>query len=221
MAYTAEKCQLMGTWSATESGLVSTLINESSGDCSELLDAAGAFSVTVARYEVIDSGIELMDANGSVSATLTEADRSEWPRAVEAEYVKAELGQEFGPKAELVELPDGYVPPTAEDIVGGRWLPLDTEASDYWQDARRPHAQFYLAGRWTGADGCNGLGGTWSLDSTTGEWLARTGGQTQIYCKNVNVDAMVAPAAAVGFDGVELVFFDDEGTEIGLFVREG
>lgn len=220
VAYTAEQCELMGSWSATESGLASMLINASSGKCGDLLNEAGAFSSTVARFEITDAGAELMDADGAVSATFTEADRSEWPKAVDVEYVTAELEGEFGSTAGGAELPEGYVAPTAADIVGGRWLPVGTAASDYWQDARRPHAQFLNSGRWTGADGCNGLGGTWSLDEKTGEWLASTGGQTDIGCRNVDVSAMVAPAATVGLDGDELVFFNDEGTEIGRFVRE-
>ncbi len=120
----------------------------------------------------------------------------------------------------MVALPEGVVAPTVEELIDGRWLPEGTESSDEWSEADRPHASFLASGRWRGSDGCNGLGGTWSLDEVTGQWLSSNGGQTEIGCNNVDVATMVAVAVAVGLDGDDLVFFDDKGVEIGRFVQE-
>ena len=219
--YASDSCELMGSWSASKSGLASISIDSWAGGCTEMSEASYALTTRVARFEALADGVEFSDPAGQASLSLTRAsDSADWPPSVDVQGVTAALDEKYVDQHAAGSLPDGMVPPTAEQLGEGRWLPVETASSDYWPEKDRPHATFLPEGIWQGSDGCNGQGGNWSMDLETGEWLASSGIQTLMGCRNVDVAGMVAPAVAVGLDGDELVFFDDKGAEIGRFVQE-
>ena len=96
------------------------------------------------------------------------------------------LAEPYAPPKGTFGLPEGMVPPTPEQLTSGRWVPAGSGSNEPgWPD--EPYAQFVSSGSWSGSDGCNGQGGSWSLDSQTGEWLASAGPQTLIGCNNVDI----------------------------------
>ena len=219
--YLSNPCELMGSWSASESGLASMSVDSWSGNCTDMGESAYALTTRIARFESGADDIGFRDSEGEVSLALTPAtDSSDWSSAVDVRDVTAALDEKYVAQGGIPSLPDGLVPPSAEQLVEGRWLPVDTASSDYWPDKDRPHATFLPEGIWQGSDGCNGQGGNYSFDPDSGEWLASSGAQTLIGCRNVDVAGMIAPARMVALDGDELMFFDAKGAEIGRFVQE-
>lgn len=69
-------------------------------------------------------------------------------------------------------------------------------------------------GSWTGSDGCNGLGGRWSVGAG-GELLATAGPETTIGCENVAIAQWLTTAVTAALDGGTLVLLDAAGTAIG------
>lgn len=216
-------CELMGRWSATASGLLALQIDAASGSCGGDLEPAWAFASGIQRFVVSERGlVRLTDAQGSTVVALTSAGApTDWPGelAPDGELVRA-LDQPFPEAPEAAGLPDWVEPVPLDVLTRGRWLPVATVGSTRWPDDTRPHAQFDTDGAWSGADGCNGQGGRWSMDPSTGEWLASNAGQTEIGCNNVDVATMIAAARSVGLDAGELVLYDAAGTETGRFVLD-
>ncbi|MCZ3386175.1 MAG: META domain-containing protein, partial [Actinomycetia bacterium] len=200
-------CVLGGGWSATDAGLMIMSINAATNECRDLDDAFEYFK-GVQRYALMAGSVRLSDLSGGTVAVLT------------AGTPPADPDETFAPRDAAPDLPVGVQVPSLEVLTAVRWIPVETVGSDRWPDAKRPHAQFDVDGTWHGSDGCNGVGAPWSLDLTTGEWLAGVGGQTEIFCDNVVVSAMVGPARAVGIDGDELVFYGADGAETGRFVAD-
>jgi hypothetical protein len=200
-------CVLGGSWSATPSGLMIMSINSATSECRDLSDAFEYFQ-GVQRYQLMPDAVRLSSLAGGTVAVLTE------------HVPPADPDEVFVPRDSAPDLPVGVHAPSLEVLTTGLWIPVETVGSDRWPDRTRPQASFAVGGRWSGYDGCNGLGDRWSMDVTTGEWLAGIGGQTEIGCDNVNVSAMVGPGRALGLDGDELVFYAPDGTETGRFTAE-
>jgi heat shock protein HslJ len=216
-------CELMGGWSATASGLLALQINAASGSCGRDLAPAVAFASGIQRFLISERGlVRLTDTQGSTVAALASAGApTDWPGevALDGELVRA-LDEPYPQPPAAADLPDGVEPVPLDVLTSGRWLPVATVSSTRWPDDTRPHAQFDADGAWSGADGCNGQGGRWSMDPSTGEWLASNAGQTEIGCDNVDVASMVAAARSVGLDAGELVFYDAAGTVTGRFALD-
>jgi heat shock protein HslJ len=182
-------------------------VNTATNECRDLDDAFDYFT-GVQRYGLMEGAVRLYNLSGGTVAVLS--DRVLLDGADET----------YAPREAAPELPLGVQAPSLETLTTGRWIPVETVGSDRWDDRLRPHARFDVDGTWHGSDGCNGLGGRWSMDTQTGEWLASTLGQTEIGCDNVDVSGMVAPPRAVGIDGDELVFYASDGAETGRFVAD-
>jgi heat shock protein HslJ len=162
----------------------------------------------VQRYNLMPGAVRLADLSGGTVAVLSD------------HTPPADPDETFVPRPAAAELALGVRAPALETLTTGRWIPVETVGSDRWEEQQRPHARFDVDGTWHGSDGCNGLGGPWSMDTQTGEWLASTLGQTDIGCDNVDVSGMVVTSRAVGLDGDELVFYDADGVETSRFVAE-
>lgn len=216
-----EACELMGGWSATGSGLAILSIDAASRKCRDLPDAWKFFD-GVQRYRLDESTAWLTDLSGAAQFTLTSAEAAQWSGSGSGEADQGAQPDEgdFSPRPEPARLPIGVTPPTIERLEAGRWLPIGTVDGDRWDYKTRPQVSFARGGSWSGYDGCNGLGGRWSIDGVTGEWLAGSGVQTEIGCDNADVAATIATARSVGLDSGELVFLDAEGHEVGRFVAE-
>ena len=204
-------CRLMGGWSATESGLTILSVEAAGGRCGDDLPDAGGIFDGVQRFTVGGPAVRLTDLIGKPVITLIRADDSVGANPSAAA---------FTPRPAPAALSSGLQPVSETTLATARWLPVATLDSDRWSDRERPHVSFAVGGGWSGSDGCNGLGGRWSMDPTTGEWLSGRGSQTEIGCDNVDVASMVATARTVGSDGDELVFLDPDGNETGRFVRD-
>lgn len=211
-------CAFFGGWSATDAGLASLSLNGAEGSCRKELDSAFDVSASISRFSVAGDNVTLANAAGTV-ASLRPAIRGDWPEAARTEVGLVEaLVEPYSGRLGTPTLPAGVAIPTTEQLVGVRWLPVETDGSTRWPERTRPHAAFDGDGRWSGADGCNGQGGTWSMHAETGQWLASTFGQTEIFCNNVDVASVVAQAHAVALDGDELVLYGADGAELGRFV---
>ncbi|MEO8107325.1 MAG: META domain-containing protein [Actinomycetes bacterium] len=202
-------CRLMGGWSATSAGLAVLSIHAVGGRCGAQLDASRKVFAGVQRFRVDGTALQLTDFSGVPLLTLTgDTDGG------------GGSGHQFVPRPGPAPLPAGVLPVSASSLVAGRWLPGGTATSNRWSDRDRPHATFAAGGGWSGSDGCNRLGGRWSMESATPEWLSNSLGQTDMGCDNVDVSGILGAARSVGLDGDELVFFDTDGNETGRFVRD-
>ena len=124
------------------------------------------------------------------------------------------LAEPYVPPKGTIGLPDGMVPPTPEQLTSGRWVPASGSANEPGSPDQS-YAEFVSSGSWSGSDGCNGQGGSWSLDSQTGEWLASAGPQTLIGCDNVDVAGILTSARTVAIEEGQLVFYDAKGQQNG------
>lgn len=200
-------CVLGGSWSATESGLMIMSMSAATNECRDLEEAFDYFQ-GVQRYGLMADTVRLDDLADGTVAVLS------------GHTSPAALDELFVPRDPAPELPVGVHAPSVEVLTASRWIPVETVGSDRWPDRTRPQALFAVSGRWSGHDGCNGLGDRWSMDVETGEWLAGIGGQTDIGCDNVDVSGVVGPARAVGLDGNQLVFYASDGVETGRLVAD-
>jgi heat shock protein HslJ len=111
-------------------------------------------------------------------------------------------------------LPAGLVPAVGRQIVG-RWVPANPPIG-HWH--RPPYLSFDADGWWSGSDGCNGLGGRWSIGHD-GTLIVVSAGSTFIGCTNVDVGEWLSGATRVTFHGPTLVLVDAAGGVTGRFRR--
>lgn len=102
--------------------------------------------------------------------------------------------------------------PSGRDGLVGRWVPSG------FTGATAPSVDFRADGRWSGSDGCNGVGGTWTTGGD-GSFLATSGPSTLIGCAGVDVGSQVSGARRAAFEGDTLVFLDATGTATGRFTK--
>ena len=213
------RCEVYGSWAASESGLVTLNVYSWVTGCDAMARGWSETLGGTSTAAVDDDTATLASSDGTPLVRLSPADdRSTWPESAGSDADLVAALQAPAESWSSVGLSEGVLPPSLEQITAGRWVPLEAlDASRNWPD--QPHAMFLEAGAWEGSDGCNGQGGRWALDPATGEWLARTGIQTLMGCNNVDVGGMLAAARSVGLDGEQLVFYDESGEETGRFVQ--
>lgn len=100
----------------------------------------------------------------------------------------------------------------SEDLLGV-WVPPGVTAL---ANDRAPHVEFRSAATWKGSDGCNGLGGRWTV--SRGVLLLAGLTMTAVGCENINVTEGAALAA---FDGETLVLLGEDGKETFRLSRLG
>ncbi len=166
------------------------------------LDAASGFAV---------EGPEriLRDGAGTQIARLV----PEQPGAVTgvADPARPVTDAERAAAGPAAPVPAGMRPAARSDLVG-RWVPVG------FSGATRPAVEFTATGSWGGSDGCNGVGGRWTV-SGEGAFLATSGLSTLIGCAGVDVGPQVSGARRVAFEGDTLVFLDAAGKATGRFTK--
>ena len=185
--------------------------------CRENRDAA--WLVGAVRVEGSRDVVRLLAADGTTTATLhrggtPQVDADAPPGLAAPPVLTPELRDtlEWSP----LRLPEGVLAATAEDLVAGRWVPVDppeTDPDGSW-------AEFAADGTWKGTDGCNQSEGLWVL-ATDGELHTTSGATTLIGCDGVAVNSWITAARMVGTSdpGGSLILFGDDGTELGRLVR--
>jgi hypothetical protein len=111
---------------------------------------------------------------------------------------------------EPAPLPPGAEPVTAQRLTG-RWVPVNKPDS-------KAYVVFEDTGSWRGVDGCNGVGGRFSV-GRGGRLLATTGPTTLVGCENSRLPDWVASAGRAGFTQGRLVLYDASGTKLGEAAR--
>lgn len=209
---------LGGSWDADDVNIVFSPIFMA-GSAEEMTQGLPWLTSAVG-YAPTDDGWALVDAAGNVTATLRiegipPANPNVWDQGRQPPEVTDDI------RAQLVEppaLPTGFRAPEPDELVG-YWAPIQTFST-------HPFAEFFASEgdqppRWTGSDGCNGVGGVWRLGEN-GRLLATSGAMTAIGCEGVPMEQWIAwGIGRVGFDRDELVTFDRSGAEVGRLVRSG
>ncbi len=110
-------------------------------------------------------------------------------------------------------LPSNLVAATSATLVG-RWVPSPVRT----YQGTGPFVSFTANGAWTGSDGCNGQGGTWTVGSG-GAFHATSGPSTLIGCEGEPVGAWMVGAQRAGFSGSTLILLDASGATLGRLVK--
>jgi heat shock protein HslJ len=115
--------------------------------------------------------------------------------------------------------PSSSTPPTAGSIpkktdLVGRWVPYPVRK----YDAQTPFATFAGDGSWTGSDGCNGQGGTWTL-GPDGAFHTVDGPSTLIGCDGAPIGVWIAQTAKVRLQGSVLELLDVAGQPLAKLTK--
>ncbi len=165
-------------------------------------DADGAAPVpqwvsAAAAFRLDGTAVVLLDRSGAEVVRLEPADPSAGSGLVDP-------GRP-GPLPDArpaAALPAG-LSPAGPDELAGRW------------SAGAAGVEFLPEGTWTGSDGCNGTGGSWTADSGGGLLATAASVSTLIACDGggTDVGSALAVARVAGLDGEELVLLDADGAE--------
>jgi hypothetical protein len=101
----------------------------------------------------------------------------------------------------------------------GTWKPVWIAGFERGFGSTPAVVTFDAAGRWSGSDGCNRLGGTYQVDPSGVFKATLDGVHTLIGCANVpNDDVMRTARRATGGDA-ELTFQSSDGRDLARYVR--
>ncbi|MGC4940768.1 META domain-containing protein [Kribbella sp. DT2] len=111
-------------------------------------------------------------------------------------------------------------PVVASQQLAGTWRPLKLDGFSALKTSRpdNPTLTFNPDGTWTGSDGCNGLGGTFSIGQR-GEFTGTAGSQRLIECANVPHTAVLQTAKRITADRTTLKFYAGDGREVAIYAR--
>jgi heat shock protein HslJ len=104
--------------------------------------------------------------------------------------------------------------------VAGTWRPTQMIGAKSLKAARPndPVLTFKPDGTWTGSDGCNGIGGTYTIGQR-GAFSATSGAQHMVGCENVPHTGVLHAAKRIAVDGDTLRFFDADGRQLASYAR--
>ncbi|WP_328991266.1 META domain-containing protein [Kribbella sp. NBC_01245] len=110
--------------------------------------------------------------------------------------------------------------PATVSGVSGTWFPLRMTGFTGLRKARpqQPMLTFAADGTWTGSDGCNSLGGTYTIGAG-GQFSATVGDQRLAGCDNVPHTGVLMETRKVVGDKISLRFLGADGLELASYVR--
>jgi hypothetical protein len=180
----------------------------------ERLSASWPALISAATFGVNAEGaLVLRDQDGATVATLTPTPTLRRVDGVAPQQFEVPTASARGRATydRVLVVPQDLTPATKESLVGN-WAP---------EGARNDRARlmFNADGSFTGSDGCNGVGGRWSMVDDGGAMVTTPPRpSTLIGCNNSGVPATVYGARFAGFDGEVLVLTDIFGEELSRFV---
>jgi hypothetical protein len=204
---------IVGSWRASDTLFLAAPFG-GMGDCVSTTMPVIGWLERASGFEITPDGYDLVDAAGTVVASLS-IDGAPEPIPTAAEFyaqppeITPQVHEYFQAAAAL---PAGLTSVT-DVALEGKWVPVAYAVST------DPHVLFEADGTWTGSDGCNGGQGRWAVGAA-GEFLATSGPSTLIGCEGAPVPSWVAqaPSAGINPDGW-LLLFDAAGTEVGRLER--
>jgi heat shock protein HslJ len=116
---------------------------------------------------------------------------------------------------------------TLTDALIGTWRPVDIVGFDNSKlppasgppVGRAPNITFAIGGRWTGTDGCNGIGGTYNAGDDGSITADASGRITTASCMNVPNRAVLGTAARFTIDRRTLTLYAADGHRLGTYER--
>jgi hypothetical protein len=102
----------------------------------------------------------------------------------------------------------------------GTWRPVRVDGFPRLQEPRpeEPLLTFAANGKWSGSDGCNSLGGTFTV-TAEGGFSSVARGHRLAGCVNVPHGGLLAETAKVSVDGSTLRLLASDGQEVANYVR--
>jgi heat shock protein HslJ len=109
---------------------------------------------------------------------------------------------------------------TAAQALPGTWRPVKLSGFGALKEGRPddPTLTFRSDGTWTGSDGCNNLGGTFTIGQR-GEFTSHAKGQRLVECGNVPHTTVLAAARRITADQTTLKFYAGDGREVATYAR--
>ncbi|TCC35072.1 META domain-containing protein [Kribbella sindirgiensis] len=104
--------------------------------------------------------------------------------------------------------------------VAGTWRPVQMVGVQSLKKARPddPVLVFKPDGTWKGSDGCNGIGGTYTIGQR-GAFSATSGGQHMVGCENVPHTGVLRDAKRIAISADTLQFFGADGRQLASYAR--
>ena len=109
---------------------------------------------------------------------------------------------------------------TSAQALAGTWRPVKLSGFTALKLGRPddPTLTFRTDGTWTGSDGCNSIGGTFTIGQR-GEFTSHAMGQRLIGCDNVPHTAVLAAARRITADPATLQFYAGDGRQVATYAR--
>jgi heat shock protein HslJ len=105
--------------------------------------------------------------------------------------------------------------------VSGTWRPVQIAGvKPLTELPQEPLLVFRPDGTWRGSDGCNALGGTYTI-GRHGAFTAAIGPHTLIGCNNVPNTGVLRDAKRITVDSTTLRFYDADGRQLATYTRAG
>ena len=212
---------MSGTWNANQEGLFVGVLSGGPPACllgkNSAADLNPKWLAAATAYRDSGSDELLLGPTGSVLARL---DPTTVPKALRKGVLPVYLHPLVTPQLRklLIQvnspLPTGLVPAMERQLVG-HWVPANPTVG-HWRQT--PYLAFTRNGNWSGSDGCNGLGGRWSI-GPGGTLIVVSMPSTLMGCNNVNVDWWLYRATRAAFQGRTLVLVDAAGKATGRLRR--
>lgn len=116
--------------------------------------------------------------------------------------------------------PDVYTAKTGATAVAGTWRPVQMVGVQSLKKARPddPVLVFMPDGTWKGSDGCNGIGGTYTIGQR-GAFSATSGMQHMVGCENVPHTGVLHDAKRIAISADTLQFFGADGRQLASYAR--